>query len=61
MPHGRNLCLQLEGSRDLKSVNLQYNTLVRWAVGTNQLLTKRLRFQVFFFSKLPIDVGTENS
>ena len=34
----------------LKSVNLQYNTLVYWAVGTNNLLTnKRLMFQTLFF------------
>ena len=33
----------------LKSVNLQYNTLVRWADGTNDLSTKRLMFQVLFF------------
>jgi hypothetical protein len=32
-----------------KSVNLQYDTLVRWANGTNDLLTKRLMFQVLFF------------
>ena len=33
----------------LKSDNLQYNyTLVRWANGTNDSLTKRLTFQVFF-------------
>ena len=36
----------------LKFVNLQYNTLVGWADGTNDLLTKRLMIQVlFFFSK----------
>ena len=29
-----------------QSVNLQYNTLVRWADGTNNLLSKRLMFQV---------------
>ena len=33
-----------------KSVNLEYNTLVRLADGTNELTTKRLMFQVFFFS-----------
>ena len=33
----------------LKSDNLQYNTPVRWADGTNNSLTKRLTFQVFFF------------
>ena len=35
--------------KDQKFVNLQYNTLVRWADGTNDLSTKRLTFQVFFF------------
>ena len=33
----------------MKSVNLQYNTLVRWADGTNNLSTKCLMFQVLFF------------
>ena len=33
----------------LKSVNLQYNTLGCLDDGTNELLTKRLMFQVFFF------------
>ena len=32
----------------LKSDNLQYDTLVCWFIGTNDLLTKRLMFQVFF-------------
>jgi hypothetical protein len=34
----------------LKPVNLEFNKLVRWADGTNEPLTKRLTFQVFFFS-----------
>ena len=34
---------------DFKSNNLQYNTLVRLADGTNDSSTKRLTFQVFFF------------
>ena len=34
---------------DLKSDNLQYNTLVRWANGTNDSSNKHLTFQVFFF------------
>ena len=34
---------------DQKSVNLEYNTLVRWADGTNVSSTKRLMFQVLFF------------
>ena len=33
----------------VKSDNLQYNMLVRWADGTNDSLTKHLTFQVFFF------------
>ena len=33
----------------LKSVNLQYNTLVRLDDGTNKSSTKRLMFQVLFF------------
>ena len=33
----------------LKSDNLQYNTLVFWADGTINSLTKGLMFQVFFF------------
>ena len=35
--------------RLLKSVNLQYNTLVRWDDGTNDSTSKCLTFQVFFF------------
>ena len=33
----------------LKSVNLQYNTLVRWDAGTKDSSTKRLMFQALFF------------
>ena len=33
----------------LKSINLQYDMLVRWADGTNDLSTKRLMFQLSFF------------
>ena len=33
----------------LKSNNLQYNMLVRWFAGTNDLSTKRLMFQVLSF------------
>ena len=33
-----------------KSDNLQYNTLVCWVAGTNDSSTKRLMFQVLFFS-----------
>ena len=38
-----------------KSVNLQYNTLIRWADGTNDSSTKHLMFQVhiiFFYNFL---------
>ena len=34
--------------RGQKFVNLQYNTLVCWADGTNNLSTKRLMFQLLF-------------
>ena len=34
---------------DLKSVNLQYNKLVRWAEEKNDSSTKHLMFQVLFF------------
>ena len=39
---------------ELKSINLQYNTLVCWTHGTNDSLTKRMVFQVlsFFFHKI---------
>ena len=33
----------------IKSVNLQFDKLFRWADGTNDSLTKRLMFQVLFF------------
>ena len=36
-------------SREIKSDNLHYNTLVHWANGTNDSSTKRRMFQVFFF------------
>ena len=45
----------------LKSDNLQYNTLVRWADGTNDSSTKRLTFQVFFFHNFLQTQGTQNS
>ena len=38
-----------EMTAELKSDNLQYNTLVRWFAGTNDLSTKRLMFQCHFF------------
>ena len=41
--------LCLKAYRVLKSVNLQYNTLGRLDVGTNESSTKSLMFQVFFF------------
>ena len=52
---GRNFCVRsYAGSikkfrvSQLKSDNLQYDTLVRWTDGTNDSLTKRLTFQLFF-------------
>ena len=36
------------GISNLRSDNLQYNTLVRWVDGTNNSSTKRLMFQAFF-------------
>ena len=39
----------MASQRVLKAVNLQYNTLVRWADGTNDSSSKRLMFQVLFF------------
>ena len=39
----------LQKLRFQKSDNLQYNTLVRWADGTNDSSTKHLTLQVFFF------------
>ena len=45
-----NILRQLASLGQYKSDNLQYNTLVRWADGTNDSSTKRLTFQVFFFS-----------
>ena len=44
-----NILRQLASLGQYKSDNLQYNTLVRWADGTNDSLTKRLTFQVNFF------------
>ena len=42
---------------NLKSVNLQYNTLVHWDAGTKDSSTKHLMFQVLFFSLFLIDLG----
>ena len=42
--------LTLADLSDLKSDNLQYDTLVRWVAGTNDSWTKRLMFQALFFS-----------
>ena len=41
--------LQLEHRSIYKCVNLEYNTLVCWADGTNDPPTKRLMFQLLFF------------
>ena len=44
---GSNLHTRVQ--KHYKSVNLQYNTLVCWANGTNVSWTKRLMFQVLFY------------
>ena len=36
-------------NQHIEFVILQHNSLVHWADGTNDLLTKRLMFQVLFF------------
>ena len=41
----------------LKSVNLQYNTLVDWDTGMNYSSTKCLMFQALFFSLFLIELG----
>ena len=41
-------CQFLDHNTLLKSDNLQYNTLVRWANGTNQWSTKCLKFQLYW-------------
>ena len=41
--------LTLADLSDLKSDNLQYDTLVCWVAGTNDLSTKCLVFQALFF------------
>ena len=43
--------------REVKSVNLQYTTLVRWDDGPNESLTKRLMFQALFFFHHFLDLG----
>ena len=43
--------------REVKSVNLQYITLVRWDDGPNESLTKRLMFQALFFFHHFLDLG----
>ena len=45
-----NILRQLASLGQYKSDNLQYNTLVRWADGTNDWSIKHLPFQVYFFS-----------
>ena len=54
-------CIQLEISmlwcyillkRNMKSDNLQYDTLVRWADVTNDSVTRHLTFQLFFHNFL---------
>ena len=41
----------------LKSVNLQYNTLVRWDAGTKDSSTKCLMFQSLFFFIISYRLG----
>ena len=43
--------------RALKSVNLQYDTLVPWDVRTKDSLTKSLIFQAIFFSMIFYGLG----
>ena len=45
---------------DQKSVNLQYNTLGRLDDGTNKSSTKRLMFQVLFFSMISCKILCKN-
>ena len=40
-----------------KSVNLQYNMLVRWDIGTKDSSTKRLMFQASFFFIISYRLG----
>ena len=51
-----NRFLSTKEKTDLKSVNLQYNTMVRWDAGTKDSSTKRLMFQALFFSLFFIDL-----
>ena len=54
------LFVLLEGHL-LKSVNLQYNTLGRLDVGTNEASTKRLMFQELFFFHDFLQIFLQNS
>ena len=59
-------CLQIRVSermscKQLKSDNLQYNTLGRWVTGTNDSSTKHLMFQVLFFFHNFLQNSLENS
>ena len=47
--HQIHYVIALSAQSSVKSVNLQYNTLVCWADGTNDTSTKRLMFHVLFF------------
>ena len=48
--HPRGMCgFKRQHKIYLKSVNQQYNTLVRWDARTKDSSTKRLIFQAFFF------------
>ena len=48
-------------SSALKSDNLQYNTLVRLADGTNDSSTKHLMFQEFFFVLISCKILCKNN
>jgi hypothetical protein len=41
--------IQTKSQTELKSVNLQYDTVVRWDAGTKDSSTKRLMFQALSF------------
>ena len=59
--HQIHYVIALSAQCSVKSVNLQYNTLVCGADGTNDSSTQRLMFQVLFFSDFLQTQGTQNS
>ena len=44
-----SLLTEISNAWDIKFVNLQYNTLLRWFAGTNDSPTKHLMFQALMF------------